>query len=362
MPLIFIFVVGMGVALIRRRLVVAPSDRTAGGDVPAQLLGWAVGLLSARRHEWGEAMVGELDRLDGRTRRWRFAMGCVGAALVLAPWGWAAAAVGALTAVGWRRRPGRVHADPLSAGRRGWTWWGRSCSSCWSAISVRRLWRPGRPVPPGGLLLTAAWLAVGRFAFNQMVTCSGRMRGCLWWCAGGGRGGIVVGAVIDAPYGWPRVRRPGVYLYGVLAVAVVGAGGHDPSDGWTDAQVIGDRLGNQVVFYLFALPIMTVAIGWAAAAATARLRGAGAVSASPHPVLPAPGPGSAPIGERRTAKAESRPTWEDLPVSDGPQPGDGATGAVFAAARRHRRTGYRVVLVCAALVAAALLALQWLRL
>jgi hypothetical protein len=35
----------------------------------------------------GQAMIGELDRLDGRTRRWRFALGCVGAALVLPPWG-----------------------------------------------------------------------------------------------------------------------------------------------------------------------------------------------------------------------------------------------------------------------------------
>jgi hypothetical protein len=97
MPLMFIFEVGMGVALIRRRLVVAPADRTAGGDVPAHLLGWAGGLLPARRHEWGEAMVGELDRLDGRTRRWRFAVGCVGAALVLPPWERAAATIGPLT-------------------------------------------------------------------------------------------------------------------------------------------------------------------------------------------------------------------------------------------------------------------------
>src|SRR5205823_15112403 len=59
-----------------------------------------------------------------------------------------------------------------------------------------------------------------------------------------------------------------IYLYGVLAVAVHGAAGHDPSDGWTTAQIVGGNLGNQAVFYLMALPLMTATIGWAAAAAT----------------------------------------------------------------------------------------------
>jgi hypothetical protein len=97
MPVMFIFVVGIGVALLRRRLLVAPEER-ASEDVPARLLGWAVGLLAAQRDEWGQAMIGELDRLDGRARRWRFALGCVGAAMVLPPWGPAAAALGALMA------------------------------------------------------------------------------------------------------------------------------------------------------------------------------------------------------------------------------------------------------------------------
>jgi len=34
-------------------------------DVPARLLRWAVGLLSAPRAEWGQAMLGELDHIDG---------------------------------------------------------------------------------------------------------------------------------------------------------------------------------------------------------------------------------------------------------------------------------------------------------
>ena len=70
MPLMFIFVVGIAVALIRRHFLVAPEDRPSG-DPPARLLGWAVGLLAEQRQEWGQAMIGELDRLDGRARRWR---------------------------------------------------------------------------------------------------------------------------------------------------------------------------------------------------------------------------------------------------------------------------------------------------
>jgi hypothetical protein len=55
--------------------------------VPERLLRWAVGLLSAQREEWGQAMLGELGFIDGRGRRWRFAVGCAGGALLMQPWG-----------------------------------------------------------------------------------------------------------------------------------------------------------------------------------------------------------------------------------------------------------------------------------
>src|ERR1700730_11987405 len=99
MPLMFIFVVGVAVPLIRRRLLAAAGDRAWRQDAPARLLGWAVGLLAAQREQWGQAMIGELDRLDGQARRWRFALGCVAAAVVMPPWRRAAAALGALMAV-----------------------------------------------------------------------------------------------------------------------------------------------------------------------------------------------------------------------------------------------------------------------
>ena len=55
--------------------------------MPERLLRWAVGLLAPQRAEWGQAMLGELDYIDGRVRRWRFALGCAGAALLLPPVG-----------------------------------------------------------------------------------------------------------------------------------------------------------------------------------------------------------------------------------------------------------------------------------
>src|SRR5436190_8872008 len=123
-PVLFIFVVGIAVALIRRHFLVAPEDRPSG-DPPARLLGWAVGLLAEPRREWGQAMIGELDRLDGRARRWRFALGCVVAAVVMPPWGRAVAALGALMAVAasggglfvYTHVHYRLHTD-------GWTWVG----------------------------------------------------------------------------------------------------------------------------------------------------------------------------------------------------------------------------------------------
>jgi hypothetical protein len=66
----------------RRRGARASAD-AAGDDVPARLLGWAVGALPADRAAWGEAMFGELHQLAGRWQRWRFAVGCAGAAVFM---------------------------------------------------------------------------------------------------------------------------------------------------------------------------------------------------------------------------------------------------------------------------------------
>ena len=71
-----------------RRLLDGPAE-----DAPLRLVRWATGLLAPQRAEWGQAMLGELDHIDGRGPRWRFSAGCAGAALLLPPWGRAAGAV-----------------------------------------------------------------------------------------------------------------------------------------------------------------------------------------------------------------------------------------------------------------------------
>jgi len=90
---------GIGVALIMRYFRTAPASPAGRDDAPARLLGWSTGLLDADRAEWGQAMLGELDRLEGRAPRWRFAAGCSAASMILPPWGRAAAAAGSLAVV-----------------------------------------------------------------------------------------------------------------------------------------------------------------------------------------------------------------------------------------------------------------------
>lgn len=54
-------------------------------DVPARVVKVAARLLPHDRCDWGAAMAGELDSVDGARGRWRFALGCVWAALVATP-------------------------------------------------------------------------------------------------------------------------------------------------------------------------------------------------------------------------------------------------------------------------------------
>jgi hypothetical protein len=105
MPLfVVLLVMPVAVAIARfcrnpRRFLDGPTE-----DLPLRLLRWAVSLLSPQRAEWGQAMLGELGYLDGRLRRLRFALGCTGVALIMPPWGRAAAGLG-VTAGLTRRQP-----------------------------------------------------------------------------------------------------------------------------------------------------------------------------------------------------------------------------------------------------------------
>jgi hypothetical protein len=151
---------------------VAPAQPAARDDVPVRLLRWAVSLLSARRGEWGQAMLGELGHIDDRVRRWRFAAGCASAALLLPPWGRAAAAVWAMVAVA---------ADSVGVryGLLAWDWVFAAVAlvllvSYTIAASV--LLRSPRVALPGllggllaALLAALVWLAPG-YTFWDVVT------------------------------------------------------------------------------------------------------------------------------------------------------------------------------------------------
>ena len=101
--------------------------------------------------------------------------------------------------------------------------------------------RPGVAGPGlvGGLLVAATWLAVGGFTFDRWLNSLGSNSWLVVLVP------IVVGAGStlwggNAVVGLRAARLAtvtaalSIYSYGVLAVAVHGATGHDPSDGWDD--------------------------------------------------------------------------------------------------------------------------------
>lgn len=72
-------------ALFLRRRTSRASNAMASADPPARLLAWAVRRLPAQRAQWGQAMLGDLQQLEHRPQRWRFAVDCVAATILLPP-------------------------------------------------------------------------------------------------------------------------------------------------------------------------------------------------------------------------------------------------------------------------------------
>jgi hypothetical protein len=274
---------GIVVALVRRSsnaLIESPP-----ADAPMRLLRWATGLLPGQRTEWGQAMLGELDHIEGHGRRWRFAIGCAGAALLLPPWGRAGVGVFGTLAVAIGGLG--VYASVIVRYRLG-------ASSLIGAgivavfllgfvlAALVLLRRPGIAVPGlmGGLCAALVWLAMSGFTFWNLVDrvwpawalpvlfiavpavigVFGTVRGGS--AAAGRRTARLAGVIAGL----------GVYLYGTLAVAVLGAGGPPDDSGFSASYKINDRLGNNLIFYLALLPLVTATFGWSAAAVTARIR------------------------------------------------------------------------------------------
>jgi hypothetical protein len=316
-----IMLLGIGVALFRRSAnAVAEGPR---GDAPMRLLQWATSLLSARRSEWGQAMLGELDHIEGRGRRWRFTIGCVSAALLLSPWGRAGAGAFAMVALAIGGLG--VYASVIIRYRLG------TNSLVGAAIvatfllsfvlaAMVSLRRPGIAVPGllSGLFVAVIWLAMSGFTFLNLIarTWSAWAVPLLFIVVPGVVG--VVGTLRggSAVAGRRTARLAGisaglgVYLYGTLAVAVIGAGGPPDDNLTTVSSIVDDRLSNNLIFYLALLPLLTITLGWAAAASTARIchlpQHAAATYSPPyvpatpsHRALPRT---AAPIWQRRSAR------------------------------------------------------------
>jgi len=299
MPLpsvLMLCLLGIGIAMFRR----SPQAFLDGpsSDVPTVLLNWAAGLLSEERAEWGQAMLGELDYIDGRIRRLRFALGCVIAALLLPPWGRAAAGVWAMIAVT-AGSVGLYASLAIRFGLAGGDW----VNWAWAAITVSSLAgfvlgssallrRSGVALPGllGGLTFALVSLTMTGFTFYEVtgtiMTFHERLIqmiavpftvgavGTLW------RGNAAIGR---------RIARLAavssglvLYLYSTLAVAVLGAGGPPDDPGLTSGGIVSDRLGNNLIDLLLGT-LLTATVGWAGAASVARLR-----PGSPLPTLPGP--------------------------------------------------------------------------
>ena len=283
MLLIPMMLLGIAVALFRRSsqaVVYGPRP-----DVPLQLLRWATGLLSEQRAEWGQAMLGELAHIEGRARRWSFAIGCIGTALLLPPWGRTAGAVVAIIAVAVGSLG--LYASVIIRYRLGASSLiGASIAATFllsfvvaAGVALRRR---GAAVPGllGGLVVALAWVAASGFTFSNMI-----LRVWPAWAlpllfivvpaAVGGLGTLWGGS---AAAGRRTARLAGisagvgVYLYGTLAVAVFGAGGLPDDSGFSATYTINDRLGNNLTFYLALLPLVTATFGWSAATLTARIK------------------------------------------------------------------------------------------
>ncbi len=285
---------GIMIALHRRnpqRFLDGPTE-----DAPLRLMRWAAGLLSPQRHEWGQAMLGELGHLEGRIRRLRFALGCVVAALVLPPWGRAAAGVWAMIVLA----AGAVGLDGGLAARY------RLGGGDWIAAAILTVFvtgvllgasalvrRPGVTIPGllGGLFITVTWLTLSGFTFlDQLLPNTVPWHRLVQV--------IVVPFIVGAagtlwgrdPIAGKRIARLaaitaslGLFVYTSIAVAAIGGGGpFDQDGGGTLRGTISDRLGNNLVLLAFTT-LVVATIGWGGAAAAGRL-----LRRTPTPTVPGP--------------------------------------------------------------------------
>jgi hypothetical protein len=262
-----------------------PDTLTVRRDGPLRLLQWAVGLLPADRVDWGQAMLGELDRIEGRSRRWRFALGCMAGVALLPPWGsdgpmavLVAAALGSAVVFG----IGFVH---FGLATNPWNWvmlaiLAALVMSSLVAVNVQ-LRRPGvaRLGLVGGLFVAAAWLAVSGFTWQGIISPI--------YSVGAWSGpAVLIGVPLvvgvggawhskSASVGRRAARLAGasaglaMFFISTIAVVAIDGGQRDPGAGVAGG--VSESFSNVAMLFLILLPLATTAVGWVAATAIARL-------------------------------------------------------------------------------------------
>ncbi len=279
--IVILLVAAAGAVLWRREQ--PPLDtQTVRGDAPLRLLQWAVGLLPAEQVEWGLAMLGELDRIGGRSGRWRFALGCVAGVVLVPPWRpvapMAAVALGSAACFGFAFVHFGLATNP-------WNWvllviLAILAMGLILAGSVL-LRRPGVAGPGlvGGLFVAAAWLACTQLTFLGIIDIRSVGRWSVPTLL------IVVPLIVGvggtlrsgSALAGRRVARlagvsAGLVMFFVSTIAVVAIDGGPLDPGTGISRGVSEAFSNVAMLYLIVLPLATATIGWVAATAMTRLR------------------------------------------------------------------------------------------
>jgi hypothetical protein len=262
-----------------------PDTQKVQGDVPLRLLQWAVGLLPADRVDWGQAMLGELDRIEGRSGRWRFSLGSVAGVVLLPPWG-PVGPMAALVAVALASAVvldfGFVH---FGLAANPWNWvllviLAALVMGSIVAVSLL-LRRPGvtRLGLVGGLFVAATWLGFSGFTWAGIISP---------YSAGAWSGpALLIGVPLvvgvggawrseSALVGRRAARLAGVsaglamFFVSTIAVVAIDGGPRDPGVGVAGG--VSEAFSNVAMLFLMFLPLATTTIGWVVVTANARFR------------------------------------------------------------------------------------------
>ena len=286
MPLvILLLMIGGALGVLLRRERVDPGSPAASGDAPMRMLRWATGLVPADRADWALAMLGELDRIEGRAQRRRFALGCLGAVALLPH---RRRSLGPLVALVVVASGGMAVFDAsfvrfgLDAGPFNWVMLGLLVALLAGLVLAVSVWlrQPGVAGPGllAGLLDLAAWAALSGFTFGRFLGPTTMPKFLAM---------LVVPSVVgvystlqsrSSLVGRRAARLAGVvgglgmFLLSTIAVLVLHGGPRDP--GQSVSSGVSEALAIAGMASLLVLPLAAGIIGWAAAAVTARLRSA----------------------------------------------------------------------------------------